>query len=114
MPAVPRPMTRNSMMRPTARFEPPKPDALKFDPLKTAAAFRAKEAVAAATAEATRPRTNRFPLLAASVALAAASGAVLGSLAMAGVAKFSPRDHSWQRHRQHQKHPSPLHPPPLC
>jgi hypothetical protein len=74
------------------KLDPPKPDALKFDPLKTAAAFQAKRAGAAAsptTDEAPRSRTNRFPLLAASVALAAAFGAVLGSLAMAGVSKFT-------------------------
>jgi len=73
------------------KLDPPKPDALKFDPLKTAATFNAKQAAAisAATADATRPRTNRFPLLAASVALAAAFGAVLGSLAMAGVSKLT-------------------------
>ena len=70
------------------KLDPPKPDALKFDPLKTAAAFQAKQA-AAPSDEALRPRTNRFPLLAASVALAAAFGAVLGSLAMAGVSKLT-------------------------
>ena len=83
---------RAEAARPDERkLDPPKPDALKFDPLKTAATFNAKQATAitAASADAARPRTNRFPLLAASVALAAAFGAVLGSLAMAGVSKLT-------------------------
>ena len=73
------------------KFDPPTSDPLKFDPRKAAAAFRAKPgADTAASAEPARAKTNRFPLLAASVALAAAFGAVLGSLAMAGIAKFAP------------------------
>jgi hypothetical protein len=59
-------------------FDPSKPEAVRFDATQSTA-----------SAEAARPRTNRFPLLAASVALAAAFGAVLGSLAPAGVAKLS-------------------------
>ena len=67
----------------------PRPvDALKMEASEPPAE-RSFAATSPIVARAARPQSGRFPLLAASVAIAAALGAILGSIGHAGIVKYT-------------------------